>query len=352
MKNRSAIYLKESLSRRRSTKRLRISRWQTHFWRKPILRGPWNNLQCRVIKLRSHPPLKTYPTRLKEPFMIKTTKSPNPRKLLRCALCVLAICLLSCSQQAFGTVADISIINFAFTPNNVSIKVNDSVTWNWVGSPHTTTSDTGLWDSGVFGAGHTFTRTFSSAGSFPFHCTVHPFMTGTINVQSVNIPPTVAFTSPPKGSVFAAPASFALSATASDSDGAVTNVGFLQGASLLGNVTTAPYSVSVRNLVEGTYTFSAVVTDNAGSKATNVLTLSVVTAAPIRLSTPQRPSPTSFQFSYSATIGLSYVVQRSLDLTHWAALSTNTATAGSVAFTDQNAVGNLWFYRVGLLPNP
>jgi plastocyanin len=284
--------------------------------------------------------------------MIKATKSPNLVQLLRCALYVLAICLLSCSPQAFGTSANINIINFAFTPNNVSINVNESVTWTWVGSPHTTTSDTGLWDSGVFGTGHTFTRTFTSAGSFPFHCTVHPFMIGTINVQSVNIPPTVAFTSPTNGSVFAAPASFTLSATASDSGGTVTNVEFLQGASLLGNVTTAPYSVSVRNLVGGNYTFSAVATDNAGSKATNVLTLSVVTAAPIRLSAPQRASPMSFQFSYSATIGLSYVVQRSLDLTHWAALGTNTATASSVAFTDQNAVGNLWFYRVGLLPNP
>jgi len=285
--------------------------------------------------------------------MIKATKNPNPvQPLLRCALCVLAICLLSSPPQAFGTVANISIINFAFTPSNVSINVNDSVTWTWVGSPHTTTSDTGLWDSGVFGAGHTFTRAFASAGSFPFHCTVHPFMTGTINVRSINIPPTVAFTAPPNGSVFAAPASFTLSATASDSDGTVTNVEFLQGASLLGNVTTAPYSVSVRNLVGGTYTFSAVATDNAGSRATNVLTLSVVTAAPIRLSAPQRHSPTSFQFSYSATIGLSYVVQRSLDLTHWAALSTNRATASSVVFTDQVATGNQWFYRVGLLPNP
>src|ERR1043166_2450836 len=197
--------------------------------------------------------------------MIKATKSPNPVQSLRCALCVLAICLLSCSPQAFGTSANISIINFAFTPNDVSIHVNDSVTWTWVGSPHTTTSDNGLWDSGVFGAGHTFTRAFTSAGSFPFHCTVHPFMTGSINVKSVNIPPTVAFTSPPNASIFAAPASFTLGATASDSDGSVTNVEFLQGASLLGNVTAAPYSVSLRNLVGGAYPFSAVATDNAGS---------------------------------------------------------------------------------------
>ena len=284
--------------------------------------------------------------------MIKATKSPHPVQPLRCALRVLAICLLSCSPQAFGTAANISIINFAFTPNNVSINVNDSVTWTWVGAPHTTTSDTGLWDSGVFGAGHTFTRTFTSAGSFPFHCTVHPFMTGTINVQSVNIPPTVAFSNPPDASVFAAPASFTLSANASDSDGSVTNVEFLQGASVLGNIKSPPYSVPVGNLTAGTYAFSAIVTDNGGSKATNTLTISVVTPGPITLSAPRLLTPTQFQFSYAAAIGLSYVVQRSLDLTHWTALSTNTATASSVVFTDQNASGNLWFYRVGLSPNP
>jgi len=152
--------------------------------------------------------------------------------------------------------------------------------------------------------------------------------------------------------VFAAPASFTLTAMASDSDGSVTNVEFLQGASVLGNILSPPYSVSVGNLTAGTYAFSAVATDNGGSKATNTLSITVVTPGPINLSAPQWLAPASFQFSYSATLGLSYVVQRSLDLTHWAPLSTNTATASSVVFTDQNASGNLWFYRVGLLPNP
>lgn len=272
--------------------------------------------------------------------------------MLNRALLALAICAASWSSTVLGAVANINIVNFAFSPNTLSINVNDSVTWTWVGSPHTTTSDTGLWDSGVFGTGHTFSRIFPSAGSFPFHCTVHPFMTGAIIVQSVNVPPTIAFTNPPNGLVFAAPASFTLAATASDSDGSVTNVEFLQGANLLGNVRTAPYSVPVRNLAAGTYAFSVVATDNGGSKATNSLTVSVVTPAPIRLNAMQRLSPGSFQFNYSASIGLRYVVQRSSDLTHWTDLSTNTAAAGSITFQDTSASPNPAFYRVGLLPNP
>jgi hypothetical protein len=278
---------------------------------------------------------------------------PNTRsRILRCVLRGLAICVFGWSLASFGAVANINIVNFAFSPNSVNINVNDSVTWTWVGSPHSATSDTALWDSGISGAGHTFSRTFTSAGSFPFHCTVHPFMTGSITVLSVNVPPAVAFANPPDGSVFAAPASFILAATASDSDGSVTNVEFRQGANLLANITASPYSVSVSNLAAGTYTFSAVAADISGSKATNALTISVVTPAPITLSAPQRLSPTSFQFSYTATVGLRYIIQRSSDLTLWTDLKTNTAAANSIIFQDTAATSNPAFYRVGLLHNP
>jgi len=274
------------------------------------------------------------------------------KRLLHCALSLLAIGAVIGSPPARGANANINIVNFAFSPNTATINVNDTVTWNWVGSPHSSTSDTGVWDSGVFDAGHTFTRAFTSAGSFPFHCTVHPFMTGTITVQSVNVPPTVALTNPPNNSVFAAPASFTLSATASDSDGSVTNVEFLLGASVLGNIATPPYSVPVGNLAAGNYSFSAVAADNLGSRATNTIAISVVTAGPIQISAPQWLAPASFQFSYSATVGLRYVIQRSPDLAQWTSLSTNTAEAGSIIFTDQIASRDLGFYRVGLLPNP
>ena len=285
--------------------------------------------------------------------MSKNIRRLKPGKgLFHCTLCSLAVAAFSWSPYAFGMDATITIVNFAFSPNTATINANDTVTWNWVGSPHSSTSDTGVWDSGVFDAGHTFTRAFTSAGSFPFHCTVHPFMTGTITVQSVNVPPTVALTNPPNNSVFAAPASFTLSATTSDSDGSVTNVEFLQGASVLGNIATPPYSVPVGNLAAGNYSFSAVAADNLGSRATNTIAISVVTAGPIQISAPQWLAPASFQFSYSATVGLRYVIQRSPDLAQWTSLSTNTAEAGSIIFTDQNASRDLGFYRVGLLPNP
>ena len=172
----------------------------------------------------------------------------HSNRSLQLAIYGLAACAVCCPPLALATVANISIVNFAFTPSSVSISVNDSVKWTWAGSPHSTTSDTGLWESGVLGTGATFTHTFPSAGNFPFHFSVHPFMTGTISVQSADVPPTVMISNPTNGSVFAAPATLALTATASDSDGSVTNVQFFQGTSPLGNVANSPYSVTVRDL--------------------------------------------------------------------------------------------------------
>ena len=71
----------------------------------------------------------------------------------------------------------------SFAPSNVNVAPGAVVTWsNRDSIVHTTTSDTNVWASNVEPNG-TFTRTFSTRGSFPYKCTVHPNMTGTINVQ-------------------------------------------------------------------------------------------------------------------------------------------------------------------------
>jgi len=70
-----------------------------------------------------------------------------------------------------------------FTPATVSIKVGESVTWqNFSGTKHTTTSDQFDWDQTVDN-GQSFTRTFTTAGSFPYHCNIHPGMRGTVVVN-------------------------------------------------------------------------------------------------------------------------------------------------------------------------
>jgi plastocyanin len=101
----------------------------------------------------------------------------------------LATCALMLSPPVLASnVANVNIGDFFFSPTAVTINVNDQVRWTWIGSiGHTTTSDTGLWDSGINGNGATFVNTFTTAGRFPYHCTVHPFMMGAITVQAANV---------------------------------------------------------------------------------------------------------------------------------------------------------------------
>jgi plastocyanin len=101
--------------------------------------------------------------------------------------------------------ANVEIDPLAFTPDTVTINVNDQVVWTWASDFHSSTSDSGLWDSGIFNTGHVFTNTFATAGSFPYLCVVHGF-TGTVNVQGGNTAPTVAITSPTNNASFNAPA--------------------------------------------------------------------------------------------------------------------------------------------------
>jgi plastocyanin len=80
-------------------------------------------------------------------------------------------------------VQDVTMSNFAFTPATANIAPGCSVRWtNTVSTKHTTTSDSALWDSGQMSQGATFTRIFPSAGSFPYRCTNHASMTGTVVV--------------------------------------------------------------------------------------------------------------------------------------------------------------------------
>jgi hypothetical protein len=164
----------------------------------------------------------------------------------------------------------------------VTINVNDQVVWTWVSDFDSTTSDTGLWDSGVFNTGHVFSNTFTSAGTFPYFCVVHGF-TGTVNVQAGNSPPTVAISSPTNGAFFTAPAIVPITATANDSDGSVTNVAFFDGAAFLGGTNNTPYTMTA-SLAVGSHALTAVATDNLGLSTTSSVVNVTVSVADTPLS--------------------------------------------------------------------
>jgi plastocyanin len=77
----------------------------------------------------------------------------------------------------------VRIANFAFNPPATTVAIGQTVTWtNADMVAHTTTSDTGAWNSGPLQPGATFSQTFTTPGTFAYHCMIHPNMVGSISV--------------------------------------------------------------------------------------------------------------------------------------------------------------------------
>jgi len=122
------------------------------------------------------------------------------KKSLVVSLCVFALVsffiLSGCSKAstspygaasapaAAGQPNTVVIANVAFGPTALTVTAGTSVVWqNNDGIAHTSTSDTGVWDTGTIPPGGSKTVMFGTAGTFAYHCTVHPMMTGTIVVK-------------------------------------------------------------------------------------------------------------------------------------------------------------------------
>jgi plastocyanin len=281
-------------------------------------------------------------------------KSSSKNFVWAAAATVMGLAIPLCG---LGATANVKVVNFSFIPATTNINVGDQVTWTWpTGSGfHNVTSDSvpAAWPASPSQSGPaTFSQTFTSGGAYAYECTIHGFY-GEIDVHAPNLPPSVSITNPAANTVFSEPASVTVQASAADSDGTVTNVQFLVGAIVLTNKAAAPFAAITGNLAAGSYTLSAVASDNAGAKATNAVAISVVTPALLALGVPTQLSATSFQFNYSANIGLSYVIQQSTDLNaNWTAIFTNVATSNPMTFVDTNAIASPGFYRVFRLPNP
>jgi len=92
-----------------------------------------------------------------------------------------------------------------------------------------------------------------------------------VTVNAANIPPSVTITNPPDGAAFGNTDSVTIGASASDTDGSVTNVQFFDGLLLLRSVSASPYSFSTAPfaLALGSHTLTAVASDNLGVTTTS-----------------------------------------------------------------------------------
>jgi plastocyanin len=78
----------------------------------------------------------------------------------------------------------VKIDNFSFGPQMVTVPVGTTVTWtNSDDIPHTSVSTDGVFKSKVLDTDEKFSYTFTKAGMYPYYCTIHPKMTGTVVVQ-------------------------------------------------------------------------------------------------------------------------------------------------------------------------
>lgn len=95
-------------------------------------------------------------------------------------------CDVQLPSEAFGSTV-IVIRDFTFTPAMARVRPGTKVTWvncEPAGTDaHTSTSDAGVWNSPLLVTGATYTQLFGVAGSYPYHCTPHPGMRGTVTVE-------------------------------------------------------------------------------------------------------------------------------------------------------------------------
>jgi plastocyanin len=78
----------------------------------------------------------------------------------------------------------VRIRDYEFGPGTLTVPAGTTVTFvNCGDDAHTATSDAGVWDSQLLTKYVVYQREFAAAGTFPYHCNPHPFMTGQIVVQ-------------------------------------------------------------------------------------------------------------------------------------------------------------------------
>jgi plastocyanin len=88
----------------------------------------------------------------------------------------------SCELSTETATVESTIEGFAFE-QSLTATVGDVVSWtNNDSAPHTVTMDDGSCEAEQFASGESAALKFNAAGTYAFHCEVHPDMKGTIEV--------------------------------------------------------------------------------------------------------------------------------------------------------------------------
>jgi hypothetical protein len=146
---------------------------------------------------------------------------------------------------------------------------------------------------------------------------------------AASVLPAIALTSPANGASFGVPAAIPLAANVTTNNETIRYVAFYNGASLIANVTNAPYQYSWSGASAGSYNLSAAVVYNSNwtvASATNSVTV-------LSLNAPAISGISGNSLNYSGGAGSQFVLLKtadpSLPRSAWTRVQTNTAVSGS-----------------------
>jgi plastocyanin len=90
----------------------------------------------------------------------------------------------SSAKAPEAATAEVKVDNFSFGPATLTVAVGTTVIWtNRDDIPHTIVSTDKVFKSKVLDTDEKFSFTFSKAGTYPYFCSIHPKMTGSVVVQ-------------------------------------------------------------------------------------------------------------------------------------------------------------------------
>jgi hypothetical protein len=144
------------------------------------------------------------------------------------------------------------------TPASIAVGVPEESAW------FTNTVDPLILVNGTNVIAVEIHQSGASSSDISFNLGLHGTLSSTNNSS-----PAVSITGPADQSVFGEPATINIQATASDSDGSVTNVAFYSNGTRLGDDTNSPYAFSWTGVPAGGYQLRAVATDNLGASSTS-----------------------------------------------------------------------------------
>lgn len=201
----------------------------------------------------------------------------------------------------------------SFSPATITIAQGASVTWQIVGNTHNVTFGTNKptgGDAPNSTPGSTVTRTFTTAGTYPYECTLHSGMAGTVVVQGATAPVFTSVAVTPATPSVNVGATAQLTASALDQDGSVmagfpaatwtssnTGVATVNGSGVVTGVAAGSATITASMVSGGvTKTGTATVTVTAVSAGSATVTTPNETFSP-RLITIATGSTVTWQFS-------------------------------------------------------